>query len=189
MIIEYETKRKFYYYSDGFIDGFKNIPREIPKPLDRLYKILDNRSIFLDYLTSKTLSFCKGKDEDVQYQAWWHRLRNTKLDGVKVDEKLLRDYSCQMDKKCVQKRAINAVASSAVYDNKVDSGFIEDLSDFLADVSDNAAHKMGRLLFVDDVGEVAEELYGNLLCDYLTIKAKKEVQLKNRKKLTKDIML
>ena len=54
--IEYETKRKFYYYSDKFIEAFKHTPRSISKPLERLYKILDNRSIFLDYLTSKTLT-------------------------------------------------------------------------------------------------------------------------------------
>ena len=78
--------------------------------------------------------------------------------------------------------AINALASSAVYDDKIDSGFIEDISDFLADVSDNEAHKMGRLLFIDDQGEVAEELYGVLLRDYRLIKAKKDVHLRNRKK-------
>ena len=182
--IEYETKRKFYYYSDEFIDGFRYIPRHIPKPLERIYKVLDNRAIFLDYLTSKTLSFHKGQDEvgNIKYQAWWQRLRNTKLDGIKADEKLLRDYACDMNKKCVQRRAINALASSAVYEDKLDTGFIEDVSDFLSDVSDNIAHKMGRLLFVDEHGEVAEELYGSLLRDYQVIKAKKDVQLRNRKR-------
>ena len=87
-----------------------------------------------------------------------------------------------MDKKCVQKRAINAVASSAVYEDRLDTGFIEDLSDFLSDVSDNQAHKMGRLLFVGDDGEVAEDVYGSLLRDYMIVKAKKEIQLRNRKK-------
>ena len=87
-----------------------------------------------------------------------------------------------MDKKCVQKRAINAVASSAVYEDRLDTGFIEDLSDFLSDVSDNQSHKMGRLLFVDEDGEVAEDIYGKMLRDYKMVKAKKEVQLRNRKK-------
>ena len=182
--IEYETKRKFYYYSDTFIDYFKHIPRDIPKPLERIYKILDNRSIFLDYLTSQTLAFHKSKEDEnsIKYLSWWKRLRDTKLGGIKADEKLLRDYSCEMEKKCVQKRAINAVASSAVYDGRVETGFIKDLSDFLSDVSDNQAHKTGRLLFVDKHVEVAEELYGNLLRDYRIIKAKKEVRLRNRKK-------
>jgi len=41
---------------------------------------------------------------------------------------------------------------------------------------------MARLLFVDEYGEVAEEVYGKLLWDYKTVKAKKEMQLRNRKK-------
>ena len=68
------------------------------------------------------------------------------------------------------------------YDDKVETGFIEDLSDFLSDVSDNQAHKMGRLLFVDEYGEVADEVYGKLLRDYRMVKTKKEIQLRNRKK-------
>lgn len=182
--IEYETKRKFYYYSDSFIEGFRYLPRDIPQPLYRLYKILDNRELFLDYLTSKTLTFHSGKDSngEVKYRPWWDRLRNIKLGGIKADEKLLRNYAYEMDKKCVQKRAINAVASSAVYEDRVETGFIDDVSDFLSDISDNQSHRMGRLLFVGDDGEVADDLYGNLLQDYRTIKAKKDVQLRNRKK-------
>jgi hypothetical protein len=183
--IEYETKRKFYYYSDHFINGFKLTEERgnISKPMERIYKILDYRAIFLDYLTSKTLSFHKGKDADGEpkYLTWWERLRNTKHDGKKVDIKLIRDYNYAMDKKAVQRRIVNAIASSAVYDDNVDTGFIEDLSDLLADVSDNQAHKMGLVLLDGDGGKV-EQVYGPLVGDYLTVKAKKEKQLKNRKK-------
>ena len=42
----------------------------------------------------------------------------------------------------MQKRAIASVASSAIYEDKVGSEFIEGISDFLSDVSDNQAHKM-----------------------------------------------
>ena len=182
--IEYETKRKFYYYSDKYIEKFKHESRNIPRQLNRIYKILDNRSVFLDYLTSKTLSFHKGKDDqgEIRYQSWWKRLRNTKLGGLESDEQLLRDYAYEMDKRYVPRRTINNVASSAVYDDRVDTGFIEDISDLLSDVSDNSLHKNGRLLFVDEDGEIADELYGSLLRDYRVIKAKKETQLRNRKK-------
>ena len=185
--IEYETKRKFYYYSDAFIDGFKVAKqRNIPKPLERIYKILDNKGIFLDYLTSKTLAFYSGKDENgtPKYLAWWNRLRNTKLGGIKADEKLLRDYTYEMDKKAVQKRAINAVASAAVYDDNLETDFVVDLSDFLADVSDNQSHKMG-LFFMDENGGIVDRVYSPMLGDYLTTKAKKEMLLKNRKKRVK----
>ena len=41
---------------------------------------------------------------------------------------------------------------------------------------------MGRMLFVDSDGEITEELHASLLRDYHTIKAKKEMLVRNRKK-------
>jgi hypothetical protein len=180
--IEYETKRKFYYYSDKFIEHFKHEPRAISPPLLRLFKILDNRCVFLDYLTSKTLTFHHKPDSAglCRYVAWWERLRNTKLDGIKSDDKLLRDYSHEMDKRCVMVRTINNIASAAVYDDKLDTGFIEDISDFLADITDNAAHVMVHA--VGDGGEVLDDVKGDLLTYYAAKKAAKEKVLKNRKK-------
>lgn len=181
--IEYETKRKFYYYSDHFINGFKLTEERgnISKPMERLYKIMDYRAIFLDYLTSKTLAFYKGTDEngEPKYLAWWKRLRNTKHDGKKVDIKLIREYSYQMDKKAVQKQWINKTAAYAVYEDKLESGFVPDLSDMLADLTDNQARKM---LLVAEDGEVIERVNGELFKDYAVTKAKKEKALKNRKK-------
>jgi len=183
--IEYETKRKFYYYSEEFIESCKTdwTRDAIPEPLKRVYRIIDNKSLYLDYLTKRTLSFYSGKDENGEpiYLSWWERLRNTKLDGLKTNEKLLRDYTHHMDKQAVQKRAINAVASFAVYDDKLETSFTEDLSDFLADISDNHAHKMG-LCFTDEVGNIVDNVQGELVKNYRTQKQKKEIQLKNRKK-------
>jgi len=176
--IEYETKRKFYYYSDHIIDGFRltEARGEISTPLQRIYKILDYRSLFLDYLTSKTLSFHK----DGKYLSWWYRLRNVKHEGKKVEGTLLRDYSQKMDKIAVQKRVVKAVASCAVYDDKLDSNFVEDFTDMLSDISDNKAHVGFRL--VTEYGEIVEDVHGSLVGYYLTEKAKKEKTLKNRKK-------
>jgi hypothetical protein len=185
--IEYETKRKFYYYSDDFINNcFKLTEKRnnIPTPLERLYKILDYRDLFLAYLTSTTLAFYKGKDKNGEpnYLAWWERLRNTKHDGEHVDGKLLRDYSYAMDKRLVQKRAINAIASSAVYEDNIETSFVSDLSDLLADVSDNKAHKMGQFTVIDENGIAIDKVYGSQVSDYQSVKAKKDKILKNRKK-------
>ena len=185
--IEYETKRKFYYYSDHFINGFKLSDERgnISKPMERIYKILEYRDVFLNYLTSRSLSFHKGKnvkdkDGDYVYLPWWNRLRNTKHDGKNINIKLLREYSQAMDKRAVQKRAINTLASIAVYDDRLETGFVEDISDLLADVSDNKAHKMG-LSIVDENGNSIEDFYGPMISDYAHTKAKKEMLLKNRK--------
>lgn len=184
--IEYETKRKFYYYSDKFIEGFKTVERTIPKPLERIYQILDNKGIFLDYLTGKTLSFYSGKDENGEpnYLAWWKRLRKTKLGGIKADEKLLREYSFMMDKRCVQRRAISAVASNAVYDDNIDSGFVEDFSDFMANLTDNEANEMTKIAMVNTYSGFLleeEDISKAFLKDYSQNKEKKNKRLKNRK--------
>ena len=185
--VEYETKRKFYYYSDEFINSLKvREGRETHPQLARIFKILDNRHLFLDYLTSKTMSFYKKREgqnpqEEPAYDDWWRRLRNVKLDSFKVEPGLLRDYSFEMDKNLVQKRAVNAIASAAVYGDKVETDFVEDLSDFLADISDNDWHKVG-LYFVDTGGNPISRVYGTVLQGYLTTKAKKEMLIKNRKK-------
>jgi hypothetical protein len=181
--IEYETKRKFYYYSDEFINhGFKlsEDRKNISKPMERVYKILDYRDIFLDYLTSKTLSFYKIENGEPKFLAWWERLRNTKHDGKKTDEKLIRKYSCEMDKKAVQRRAVNSIASNAVYEDRLNTGFIEDLSDMLADITDNQAH---RMLLLGNGGELLESISAEAVRDYELTKQRKEKYLKNRKKV------
>lgn len=140
--VEFETKRKFYYYSDDFIDSLLQTAErsDVPYPLQRIFKIVDNRGVFLDYLTSKTLSFKKlGSDE---YVPWWQRLRTCKLDGLKADDKLLRDYSKSLDNVIVTKRAINAVGTAALYSGLIDCDFKADISDLLSNVNDNTINYM-----------------------------------------------
>lgn len=132
--IEFETKRRFYYYSDKFIDDQLKNTTSCVQPLQRLFKILDNRHLFLDYLTSKTLSFRKS---DGSYADWWQRLRNTKLDTVKTDDKLVRAYSKDLDRNIVMKRAVNAVATSALYNGLDDYDLKADMTDLLSNINDN----------------------------------------------------
>ncbi|MCL2189880.1 MAG: hypothetical protein FWC16_12860 [Defluviitaleaceae bacterium] len=189
--IEYETKRKFYYYSDKFINNFKVVERpSAPAPLTRIYKILDNKGVFLEYLTRKTLSFQSGKDKNDEpiYLAWWKRLRNVKLGGIKADATLLREYSCAMDKQCVQRRAIKATATLAVHNDNLETDYIEDYADALCDLTDNQARKLGRIVLIDTIAgfrhlvpQNKNVLQNNLLRDYAQDKVKKEMRYKNRK--------
>ena len=157
--VEFETKRKFYYYSDDFINQLLKTfdYRDNSLPIRRLYKIIDNRKIFVDYLTSKVLNF----SEDGEYFSWWKRLRNTKLEGLKVDIKLLREYSKELDDKVVKQKLINDIATNAVYDNSLHTNFEEDASAILSNLNDNHAY---------------------MLSTYRTKKYQKEKRLKNRKK-------
>lgn len=135
--IEFETKRKFYYYSDKFIDDVLKIKSEAPHQLHRIFKIIDNRAVFLDYLSSKTIAFYKNDD----YSDWWQRLRCVKLDGIKTDDKLVREYAKNLDKSIVVNRAINAVATSALYSNIDGFDFKEDVSDLLSNINDNTIYR------------------------------------------------
>jgi len=190
MNFEYETKRKFYYLSDRVIDSYELSEKRatIAKPLARIYKILDYRDHFLKSLTRNTLSFYNGFDEkgEPKYLAWWNRLRNTKHDGMNVDGELLREYSLNMDKQKVQRRIVNALASCAVYDEKVGSGFVEDVSDLLSNISDNQIH---TLRAVDEDGVIVEEIDSWLTKDYQTLKVKKERLARNRIRARKKTQL
>lgn len=132
--IEYETKRRFYYYSDKFIDNQLKNRTPCVQPLQRLFKILDNRYLFLDYLTSKTLSF---KRSDGSYSPWWQRLRSCKLDTIKSDDKLVRAYAKELDRNVVLKRAVNAVATSALYSGLNDYDLQADIGDLMSNINDN----------------------------------------------------
>ena len=134
--VEFETKRKFYYYSDKFIDGMlKTNDRKLIDPaLERIYKIIDNRGIFLDYLTDKTLSFRVGDD----FVDWWSRIRRVKLPDTVVDSpELIREYQKSLDKDIVIKRAANAIGTVALYSGNSGFDFQEDISDLLSNFNDN----------------------------------------------------
>jgi len=160
--IEFTTKRKFYYYSDNWIDDYLKTDTaarsSVPAPLERIYKIIDNKSVFLKYLTSTTLSFRKNGEE---YLSWWDRLRNTKLKGLNLDLKLVREYAHELDGQQSKKRLINALGIVALYNDKVLTGFEEDASDVISIINDNDKH---------------------LVEGYIYKKLKKEERIKNRKK-------
>jgi len=143
--IEYQTKRKFYSYSDQQIDSlFKVKNRDYYSfELRRLYKIFDNRGVFIDYLTSTCVSFVHSNDNN-KYLDFWQRLRHVKLDCFDVDVKLVRDYSNKLDKDVVLKRFINNVATNSIYQGKTDeTDFFEDIDDIvdlLSCVNDNDKH-------------------------------------------------
>ncbi|MGL5151624.1 MAG: hypothetical protein ACRC7N_13755, partial [Clostridium sp.] len=69
MNFEYQTMRKFYSSSHNLIDqlDYNKFFNDESDILQRLYKIVDNRKIFLDYLTSKQVCFKRivptGEDE------------------------------------------------------------------------------------------------------------------------------
>ena len=180
--IEFQTMRKFYKYSDSFIDGREIIERENTEPmLQRIYKIIDNRGIFTEYLTRQGISFYDGvnKDGTRRYLDWWKRIRNVKMQGIKADIELLREYSNIMDKAAVYRKLVNTVASIAVYEDRLETDFKEDGLDALSNLTDNKARKMDTELLDCPVHE-------NIIRNYSVKKEQKEILLKSRKQAIKD---
>jgi len=180
--IEFQTMRKFYYSSEQFIiDMLKHIDRpNAPSQLTHLFKIIDNRKVFIDYLTGTTVCFVKEKLKDKAPGEieiccdWWERLRKTKLDGIKPDKNLIREYSAALDQRQVARRMIGAVATHAVYDDDVETDFTEDITDFLTRLNDNDIHAAR----INIIGEIKSDL----LDDYDIKKKNKEVRVRSKKR-------
>jgi hypothetical protein len=130
--VEYETKRKFYYFSDDFIDTLQTKSNEIT-PLARLFRIIDNKKIFLDYLNTTTLSF---------NTSWWKRLQSTKLDSLKTNLKLLRNYNHELDERSSKMRLINQLATNSVLNDRLETDVEEDILDLMSNLNDNDIHAM-----------------------------------------------
>lgn len=178
--VEFETKRKFYHLSDAFIQSLPMKPEHEKRgeSMKRMYQVLDNRDMFLDFLTDTTVRFIRRNG---QYCDWWQRLRDTKTDALPVDERLVRDYSNEMDHEVMKRRFINNVAVNAVYRDNVNTTFIEDISDMLSNINDNDKYNMR--LAVEGVNGTDTDYYVNeYTTDYMLKKAVAEKRLRNRKK-------
>ena len=79
------------------------------------------------------------------------------------------------------RQAVGKIASISVYENRVNSEFLDDYTNILHSLTDNQARKMDGLLIRDSGGNIVKELKSALIEDYAVIKAKKEMRLKNRK--------
>jgi hypothetical protein len=181
--IEFETKRKFYYLSDKFIDGLSYTMRAgLEKSagrdaLKRLYRIIDNRRLFINYLSGDVLCFCDsrssiGEDGSVKYCDWWRRLRATRFGGPDVDLKLARVYQTNMDKEIQKKRFINALARQSVLDGSDNTSFIDDVASMLSLLNDNDRQAVS----IDG----SDGFYSDSLADYQQRKLTYKQQIKNR---------
>jgi len=133
--IEFQTMRKFYYYADSFINTFPiSTFLDIPQLL-RIWRILDNRKIFLDYLTSSVVCFSK-EDLKNEYLDFWKRLRSCKLDET-IKVKYKRDYSKKFDLNNIISRFKGIMATYNIYKNNLDTSIEEDLSSLISVLNDN----------------------------------------------------
>jgi hypothetical protein len=190
--IEYQTKRKFYRYSDKHIEEMECIERgNMPKQLERICKILDYRRVWLNYLTKESFSLRKEIQDSPDglpiYTDMWYRLRSCKHDGAKgVDCKWLRDYTQWLDEEVIKGRLASAVGSYAVHNGNIESDFLEDFTDAVSGLNDNHKAISGKSVLTvrvfNESGEVLGAINGTHLAFYKVKKAVKNKTVKNRRR-------
>lgn len=171
MNIEYQTMRKFYFNAEEMINALPLISNINDDNLVRLFQIIDNRNVFLNYLTSTTVSFKKNVNnvnndlkEKELYTDLWYRLRKCKLDGFTADD-LQRVYNRRIDKDLLLRRLKGCLATLSLYENKDMTDINEDLSCLLSVLNDN-----------DNVVDENGEIKINDI-EYIRIKDKKKKAL------------
>lgn len=147
---EFQTMRKFYYNGDELINQLPII-EECEPALIRLFQILDNRKIFLDYLMTKNICFQKiditKKIDKLDYKEimcdFWYRIYNLKLDiGCQVN--YVRKYNNNNNIQYVINRLKSSLASYSIYNNNNDTNLIEDLSTLICELNDNDIKQFER---------------------------------------------
>lgn len=131
--IEFQTKRKFYTNDGGQIDNFDTVIQSCDK-LSRLIKIVDNRRIFLNYLTNYNMRFV---DEFDNYKSWWSKLRSTKIDSLGSNNTYARTYQKKLDSEKMFKRTIRSIATNSLYNGSFDTNIADDIINLITKINDN----------------------------------------------------
>jgi hypothetical protein len=178
---EYETKRKYYYYYRDVIDL---LPTNCKiEQLKRIFKIVDNKAIFIDMLTSNVVCFQESLNNDSPYLSFWQRLRNLKIKSLST-EKIKANYNTNVDLEKLKSKAVNSIISYSTYKNKNDkTDFTNDIFDLLSVLNDNdiQLNNFENMKVIDiKTGEVLNTNNSVFKEEYLYKKNKKYKQIKNR---------
>lgn len=136
--IEFQTMRKFYSYGDELIN---TLPIETDLDefnLLRLFRILDNRKIFLDYFTHTTVNFvnCNTEKDSITLD-FWKRIQNVKM--VKhYKGKFVRIYPIsKLDEQKTINKLKKQLARYSIMKSKLSSDLNEDMSLLFGALNDN----------------------------------------------------
>lgn len=145
--IEIQTKRKFYSTMDNSISLLKTVTCKY-KELERIYKILDNKDIFHNYITNYVIRFVdfstNSRKKNCDTSTWWKRLQGIKLYNVITDEnrKLIREYQKDLDIDSVKKRVLNSLSTLSVYmKNENQDTLASDVVDFMSYLNESDIQK------------------------------------------------
>jgi len=147
--IEFQCMRKFFYSFNKALELSKPAIENECKYIEllRVFQILDNRKLFLEYLTENTVSFKKDLSEkhliaigkinkENVYQDFWKRLRATKLQ-LSFNGTIRRDYTSNINKELIMSRIKSSIATLSLYNDDWDTDLNNDLANFICILNDN----------------------------------------------------
>lgn len=174
MNVEYQTMRRHSktYQLVPFHDNSVYLTSQ------RIYDYLDNRSIIIDYLTSKVFRLVEtsgnAKKSRRDYAPFWRMLRKAK--GIDVKEtseniKLYRDYSRKLNSAVMKKRAIDACVTYGIYTKGVNyDNPMDDIMNAILRLNDNDVHDAmlykSKKVRQFSPEELTDTLEDSLSCDY-----------------------
>ena len=145
--VEFQTKRKFYSTMDKSINVLKTVTCKY-KELERIFKILDNKDLFHDFITNYVIRFINYNSNVRKTRCdtatWWIRLQNCDMNRVIDDEnrKLIREYQKNLDIQALKRRLINSIATFSLYvNNENDNSVTSDITDFMAFINESDVEK------------------------------------------------
>lgn len=145
--IEIQTKRKFYSTMDSSISLLKTVTCKYNE-LERIFKILDNKDIFHQYITTDVIRFVDfsthTRKKNCDTASWWKRLQSIKLYNTITDEnrKLIREYQKDLDIESIKKRVLNSLSTLSVYmKNENDDSLSTDIVDFMSYLNESDVQK------------------------------------------------
>ena len=175
--IEYRTHRKFYSNLDNFIDMLSySHDKCFDSLLVRLYKILENRNLWLDSLTSDVFSFSKNGD----FVGWWKRLRGTKIQTLGNNSEMLRKYGSNLDVQTILRRITRSVGVKAVYGKRLLTSFLDDFKEVIKHMGRGYGYKLIFSLLKDKSKVSLNDFASEFLLDYKAFKKNKYALIKNR---------
>lgn len=137
--LEYQTMRKFYYYADDLIDTLPIVNDCEEIQLLRLFQILDNRKIFLDYLNKDVVRYIKSKDlkkKDFEDIDFWKRLRTCKLDTL-CNVKFSRNYDSKNDINLIASKILSNISTLNLYLGNETTDYAQDIYTAINILNDN----------------------------------------------------
>lgn len=171
--VELETKRKFYATMDNSMDLLSVSTSSAPKYSHKLFRILDNKKLFHDFITRNTddgsgvIRFIDYKAKNRLGQPWkhkrdfptsdfWSRLQSVSLNWTADDIKLVREYQQNLSVSLLKKQILNRVSTYSLYLNKdTESSAFSDALDYIStlnetDLEHANLYKNKKMLLIQD---------------------------------------